>query len=280
MIVSGIPFVQGRNAYTDTDGRKYGIAIHDTSNTATAEGEADYATRRTDGISAHFYVDADSVVQSIDTRDRCGHAGSSIGNENSVAVEITGMDFHDRAWWLANVAWDLFGRVLAQVIRAHWPDGSFQVRRASVAEMKANPKVKAFYAHDDMRQAWGHTDHTDPGPGFPWDRLFGAVNAALGTEHQEEDMIRVASGKASDEGAIYLVSGVLGAGGKYFAAHITSDPVNKAHEAAGVKLVQLPKDVGLEESGLYTTTPATAGGDVAGAYKLALDGAVTLTAAD
>lgn len=180
MIVPFIRFVRGRNDRPDGDGRKYGIAIHNTSNDASDTGEADYATRRTDNIGSHFYADVDSVTQSIDTAYQVNHAGSAQGNQNAICVEITGGNGKDRAWWLANVDWDELGRVLAAVIRYHWPDGSFQVRRAPVAEMKSNPKVKAFYGHDDMRLAWGGTTHTDPGPGFPWDRLFTAVNAALG----------------------------------------------------------------------------------------------------
>lgn len=181
MRVSTIPFVPGRNAYADRDGRKYGIAIHNTSNDASDAGEASYAKRRTDGTSSHLYVDNDSVTQSLDTSKRAGHAGSTIGNENAIAVEITGGNGKSRAWWLANVDWAELGKVLAKIIRAHWPDGSFQVRRASVASMKANPKVKAFYGHDDMRRAWGGTTHTDPGPNFPWDKLFDSVADALGT---------------------------------------------------------------------------------------------------
>jgi peptidoglycan hydrolase-like protein with peptidoglycan-binding domain len=180
MRVSGIPFVQGRNDYPDRDGRKYGIAIHNTSNDASDSGEASYARRRTDGVSSHLYVDGDSVTQSLDTVARAGHAGSSEGNDHAIAVEITGGNGKSRAWWLANVDWVELGRVLARVIRAHWPDGSFQVRRASIAQMRANPRVRAFYGHDDMRRAWGGTTHTDPGPNFPWDRLFEVVDAALG----------------------------------------------------------------------------------------------------
>lgn len=191
MIVPGIPFVQGANDYDDRDGVKFGIAIHNTSNDATDSGEASYATWRPDGTSSHLYADADSVTQSLDTDDKAGHAGSSTGNENAIAVEITGTNGKTRDWWLANVAWDKLGQVLAAIIRHHWPDGSFQVRRASVAEMKASPKVKAFYAHDDMRLAWGGTTHTDPGPDFPWDRLFTAVTTALGgtAATEEDDMI-------------------------------------------------------------------------------------------
>jgi N-acetyl-anhydromuramyl-L-alanine amidase AmpD len=184
MRVPGIPYVQGRNDYTDGDNRKFGFAIHNTSNDASDTGEASYATRRTDGTSSHFYTDADSVTQSIDTDDKTGHAGSSTGNENAISVEITGANGKTRAWWLANVAWEKLAAVLATVIKHHWPDGSFQIRRASVAEMKANPRVKAFYGHNDMRLAWGGTTHTDPGPNFPWDRLLAAVSAAM----EEDDM--------------------------------------------------------------------------------------------
>lgn len=183
MRVSFIPYVQGRNSYSDADGRKYAIAIHNTSNNASDENEASYATRRTDGVSSHFYCDRDSVIQSLDTAAKAGHAGNRQGNENAVAVEITGANGWTRQQWLDNVAWDLLGRVLAEVCRHY----GIAVRRASVGEMQANPAVKAFYGHNDMRLAWGGTDHTDPGPTFPWDRLFSAVTAALGGGDDDMD---------------------------------------------------------------------------------------------
>lgn len=174
----GVPYVQGRNSYPDADGMKFGIAIHNTSNDASAEDEASYATRRTDGVSAHFYADSDSIIQSLDTDAKAGHAGSRIGNENAVAVEITGFNGWTRQQWLDRVAWGKLGAVLAQVCRRY----GVVVRRASVTEMQANPKVRAFYGHDDMRRAWGGTDHTDPGGNFPWDHLLAAVNQALGAD--------------------------------------------------------------------------------------------------
>ncbi|XTZ16270.1 peptidoglycan recognition protein family protein [Micromonospora echinospora] len=182
MKVPGIPFVQGRNAYDDRDGQKFGIAIHATDNTASAEAESVYATRRTDGVSSHFYVDADSVVQSLDTTARAGHAGSSTGNENAIAVEITGRSSSSRQWWLANVAWDRLAEVLAVVCRHY----DIAPRRATVAEMKATPRVRAFYGHNDMRLAWGGTTHTDPGSNFPWDHLLAKVEQAL--NQSEDDM--------------------------------------------------------------------------------------------
>lgn len=181
MIVSGVRFVPGRNDYSDRDGRKYGVAIHNTANTASAAGEAAYAQRRTDGVSAHFYVDDVEVIQSIDTKHRTGHAGSTAGNEHAVSVEITGTNARSRQWWLDNVAWNQLARVLAQVCHRY----GIEPRRASVAEMKANPQVRAFYSHDDMRRAWGGTTHTDPGPNFPWDHLLAKVRQAM---TQEDDV--------------------------------------------------------------------------------------------
>ncbi|MFE0592731.1 N-acetylmuramoyl-L-alanine amidase [Micromonospora echinospora] len=182
MKVPGVPFVQGRNSYDDRDGQKFGIAIHATDNTASAEAESVYATRRTDGVSSHFYVDVDSIVQSLDTTARAGHAGSSTGNENAIAVEITGRSSSSRQWWLENVAWDRLAEVLA-VVCQHY---DIEPRRATVAEMKANPKVRAFYGHNDMRLAWGGTTHTDPGTNFPWDHLLTKVEQAL--NQSEDDM--------------------------------------------------------------------------------------------
>lgn len=178
MRVPGITYVQGRNAYSDSDGTKYGVAIHNTANDASAAGEASYATRRADGVSAHFYVDADTVIQSLDTSSRAGHAGSAEGNNHAVAIEITGTNDKPRSWWLANVAWDQLGAVLAVVCRRY----GIAVRRASVPEMTNNPRVRAFYGHNDMRLAWGGTTHTDPGPNFPWDHLLQVVADALDPE--------------------------------------------------------------------------------------------------
>ncbi|HEV7708747.1 MAG TPA: N-acetylmuramoyl-L-alanine amidase [Asanoa sp.] len=188
MRVPGVPFVQGRNSFTDADGKHFGIAIHNTSNAnlASAEDEADFATRRTDGISAHFYCDKNSIVQSLDTNARAGHAGSTEGNQNSIAVEITGLNSFTRQRWLDSVAWDKLASTLAFVIRTDPDYAGFTVRRASVAELRADPKIKAFYGHDDMRRAFGGTTHTDPGANFPWDHLIAVVKAAL--DEQEDDM--------------------------------------------------------------------------------------------
>jgi len=176
MRVPGIPFIQGKNRYGTST--KYAIAIHCTANTAPARNEASYATRRTDGVSAHFFVDHAEVIQSLDTADVAGHAGSWQGNQYSIAVEITGLTSWSRQRWLDSVAWDKLGAVLAAVARHH----NIPPVRVTVEQMKANPQVRGAYDHNQMRLAWGGTDHTDPGPNFPWDRLLSVWRAAMGED--------------------------------------------------------------------------------------------------
>jgi hypothetical protein len=175
MKVPWLPYVQGAAGKSSTVS-KTGIAIHATANpTATAENEAAYAARRTDGIGAHFFFDVDSGVQSCDTLQRVGHAGSTQGNTNAIAVEITGANAWTRQQWIDRVDWPLLGRSLAEVCRAH----GIPARWLTVAQMQANPRTTGFYTHDDMRRAWGGTDHTDPGANFPKDVLIKAVSDAL-----------------------------------------------------------------------------------------------------
>jgi hypothetical protein len=182
MIVPWITYIQGRNDYTDTDGLKFGVGVHNTSNlSASAYDEAMNATHRTDGVSAHFYVDDVQIIQSIDTMDRTGHAGSQIANENAISVEITGVNSWTRDQWLNNVNWPELCKVLALLCDTY----SIALRRASVQEMKNNSRVRAFYGHDDMRQAWGGTDHTDPGPNFPWDHMFAETSKLMFPEDEE-----------------------------------------------------------------------------------------------
>lgn len=183
MRVPGIKYVQGRNSYSPST--KYAIAIHNTSNDASAANEASYATRRTDGTSSHFYVDEKEIIQSLDTVNRAGHAGSTNGNRNAIAVEVTGVNSKTRQWWLDNVNWKQLAYALATVCRAH----GIPVRRVSVAEMKANPQVRGFYSHNDMRLAWGGTTHTDPGDNFPWDKLLAEVAVALSGPSEGEAVV-------------------------------------------------------------------------------------------
>lgn len=166
-----------RNYSKDSAGRpirtaKRIIVIHNTSNTASDQNEASYAKRRTDGVSSHYYVDNNSILQSLDTDWRAWHVGSSEGNSTGISYEITGSNGKSRDWWIRNVYW----RGLAAQIRADMDVHGIAARLLTVAELRAGKS--GITTHNQCRLAWGDTTHTDPGPNFPMDYLLAQV---LGT---------------------------------------------------------------------------------------------------
>lgn len=161
------------NYGTSTIAKRY-IAIHNTSNTASAENEAAYARRRTDNISSHYYVDQDSIIQMLDTNWQAWHAGSTTGNQRAIAYEITGVNGWTRAQWLARVDWDLLARQVARDCTTH----NIAVQQLTIAQMN-DGRSTGIVTHDQMRRAWGGTTHTDPGVNFPMDHLLALVRAQL-----------------------------------------------------------------------------------------------------
>jgi hypothetical protein len=172
--------------YTERLTQKRYIAIHNTSNTnlASAEAEASYAKRRLDSVSAHYYVDPDSIVQSLNTNWRAWHAGSTQGNDDGIAYEYVGLNSKSRAWWLANIAWDLAARQTAIDCRT-W---NIEPRALTLSEIRAGVKT-GFITHNQMRQAWGGTTHDDPGDNFPMDHLITLTKKYLdNSEGIDDDM--------------------------------------------------------------------------------------------
>ncbi len=169
-----IPFIGPPRSYSSATYAKRYIAIHNTANDATAVQEATYAMRRTDSVSSHYYQDNVRIVQSLDTKFGAFHAGSSTGNRHAVSYEITGVNSWTRAQWLSNVAWPLLWRQIARDCR----EFAIPAQTLTIAQMRAG-SPGGIVTHKQMGEAWGGTDHTDPGPNFPMDYLISGVRAAL-----------------------------------------------------------------------------------------------------
>jgi len=155
-----------QNSNGPVQSRKKYIVIHNTSNKASAEDEADYAQRRTDGVSSHYYVDKNSIRQTLDTDWCANHVGSSQGNVYGISYEITGTNSKSESWWLGNVAWSK----LRDQIRHDCEEFGISPRALTIQQIKEG-ELTGIITHDQARRAWGHTTHTDPGPNFPMDML-------------------------------------------------------------------------------------------------------------
>lgn len=171
----------GRNYSKDGAGnpqitaKKY-VVIHNTANArlASAVDEASYATRREDDVSSHYYADKVQIIQSLDTDWMAWHVGSRPGNTKGISYEITGWNGFSRERWLKDVNWEAVTTQIAKDVIAHRID----VQELTISQIKGG-LLTGIITHDQARQAWGGSDHTDPGPNFPMDHLLRLVQAKV-----------------------------------------------------------------------------------------------------
>lgn len=166
-----LQFVQAKSYTKGRTGALLWIVVHDMEageSSTRAESTAQYFATLTDGrsVSSHYCVDSDSVVQCVRLADTAHTTGGNPGNPRGINWELAGVARQTRDEWL-----DPFGRAMfaqmAPIVRADAKRFGIPLERRTVAELKAfKPGITS---HNDIREAFGGTTHTDPGPNFPWD---------------------------------------------------------------------------------------------------------------
>lgn len=161
-----------------TPGRKSGqptvIVIHTTEGSEganSAEDGAAYDQRRTDGTSAHFYIDSNSIVQCVRTTDEA-HTARATGNDIGIHLELCGKAGQLPSQWADPVSAATVENAAA-VCRRLREDYPFPIVRLSPSQLRSG--AEGFCGHVDISNAFGESDHTDPGPNFPWARLFDLI---------------------------------------------------------------------------------------------------------
>jgi N-acetyl-anhydromuramyl-L-alanine amidase AmpD len=166
-----------------TNGRKAGqptvIIIHTTEGSEgpnSAENGAAYDTRRKDGTSTHFFVDSNSVVQCVRTDDEA-HTARAHGNDVGIQIEVCGKAGQSKTQWA-----DVFSAATIQnvaelcvVIRKKYGRDRFPLVNLTPSQLRDGDN--GFAEHYDATKAWpgDKGSHTDPGPNFPWSKLFSTI---------------------------------------------------------------------------------------------------------
>lgn len=166
-----------------TKGRKPGqptvIFIHTTEGSegrTSAEDGAAYDARRTDGTSTHFFVDQDSTIQCVLTTDE-SHATRTHGNDVGISIEVCGKAAQSKAQWADAASAGAIEQAaqLGVALRKKYGKAHFPLVNLTPAQLRAGQH--GFAEHKDATLAWpeDHGTHTDPGPNFPWDKMFARI---------------------------------------------------------------------------------------------------------
>jgi N-acetyl-anhydromuramyl-L-alanine amidase AmpD len=140
----------------------------------TAEAVARWFQVTDREVSAHYCIDDDSVVQCVREEDVAW--GAPGANENGIHLEHAGFARQAAADWddayslavlerSAQLTAELCGRYRIPVV---W------LRAADLRRRR-----RGITGHHDVSRAFGRSDHTDPGRGFPVEPYLARVRAHL-----------------------------------------------------------------------------------------------------
>lgn len=137
--------------------------------------------------SYHVIVDKTGLRLRENSDDWITWSTGNIGNNILVHLCFTARADWSRAEWLAQ---ETMLRAGATVV-AHW----CRTYGWPAERVYAN-SLPGVLGHDDTR-VWGGTNHTDPGPNFPYDVFLGYVREVL-TGNQEDSVNRIRSEQIQD----------------------------------------------------------------------------------
>jgi N-acetyl-anhydromuramyl-L-alanine amidase AmpD len=172
------PFVESPHV-TKTRGRQIDLIVIHTMETdekgETAENCALWFRNPAANVSAHYCVDANSIVQCVRDQDVGWHAPGAnhdgIGIEHAGRAKQTGRDWSD-AYSVAML--ERSAELVADLCRTY----RIPVTWLYAADLRAGKR--GITTHDAVSKAFRRGSHWDPGTGFPVERYLSSVRANLG----------------------------------------------------------------------------------------------------
>lgn len=177
MLPHSIPFVEAKHYLRKPRSVVDMIVLHcmeAPEAATTAERCAVYFATTATVASAHYCVDADSVVQCVP--DHCVAYHAPGANHNGIGIELAGYARQSRTEWL-----DPFGaRMLwlaAQLVARKCAERDIPIAYLPAARL-LGPRARGITTHREVSLAFKRSTHSDPGPGFPIDHFLEQVELA------------------------------------------------------------------------------------------------------
>jgi N-acetyl-anhydromuramyl-L-alanine amidase AmpD len=169
------PFVESPNK-TPANGRRIDVVVVHTMEIAERPDAAQICARwfatLASQVSAHYCVDAGTVIQCVREKDIAWHARG--GNAASIGVELAGFASQTRRDWRDEYSSAVLERAAALVADI------CRRRRIPVRWLVAGDLLagrRGITGHGEVSRAYGKSDHWDPGDGFPIEAFLDRVRA-------------------------------------------------------------------------------------------------------
>jgi N-acetyl-anhydromuramyl-L-alanine amidase AmpD len=184
-----IPFVAARNFTRGREGSEISLVVIHTmeapEKVGTARAVANwFAGPTAPQASAHYCVDANEVIQCVREEDVAWAAPGA--NRTGIHLEHAGFANQKLADWNDKYSESTLRRSAA-LVAAICARYRITIRKLSPADLIAG--ARGLCGHVDVTNAFHKSDHTDPGPNFPWDDYIELVRAAGEEPAREPDAI-------------------------------------------------------------------------------------------
>lgn len=164
------PFLQARDFGPKRTGSVRLIVIHDMEfpeRVTAAEDVAKYFQAPDKPSSAHVCIDSDSVVQCV--KDSYVAFAAPGANHDGIQIELAGYGNQTPGEWRDKYSIALLA-IAADVAAQYALKYTIPLIHLSDAELLGGKK--GVVGHDQVSRVYHQSDHTDPGPNFPWPRFI------------------------------------------------------------------------------------------------------------
>jgi N-acetyl-anhydromuramyl-L-alanine amidase AmpD len=194
--LNAVPYIPARNF---TRGRYQTkqptlIVIHDMEAgeySTTAESCANYfAGLNAPMASAHYACDNDSTVCCVKPEDTAWHTGENVTNNCGIGIEQAGFANQSYQQWTDEYSMQMITGQVAPLVAALCGRYGIPVRFLGAADLRAGD-YNGITSHREITFAYQVPGgHTDPGPDYPFDVLFTAVNQILNPTNEGDDEMK------------------------------------------------------------------------------------------
>ncbi len=172
-------FIQAKSYTGCGPGRQVDLVVIHTMEAVEKPGTALLVARWFAGAtapkaSAHYCVDDQTVIECVHEGDVAWAAPGA--NSNGVHIEHAGFAAQGSSGWADAYSQAMLARsaaLCADICKRH----SIPIAKLGPDELMK--KERGVCGHVDVTHAFKKSDHTDPGPDFPWEQYLSLVRAGM-----------------------------------------------------------------------------------------------------